>query len=242
MAIPNIDDLTGTSSTTFQIGIPQISTPVVLKNVTGSLELTNLAGTADVSLTALSLNLSATSDQIVLNSAATGSGSSWTSTLSNAASGQTSALTLRLPPNAGTAGQVLTTDGNNPANLSWSTVLSGAAFDTKVSHTVLFSDTSPYTYLSLPIGAIISQIAVIVDTAFDGTGAALSVGVSGTPSKFMIAGASDLTTIGRYATSSVEAVAPSGSAQTILLTFNGGTGSTAGSCRVITTYAVPTAV
>lgn len=232
----NVLDLSTTSNTTFQIGIlgPQI------KNNAGNLELTNAAGSADVSLTALKLNLSGTSGQIVLNSAATESGSSWKTTLQNAVSGQTADLILSLPPTAGTSGQVLQTDGSG--NTSWVSVSSGAAYDTNVIHTVNYSDTSPYAYLTLPANAIIKEISVMVDTAFNGTGPSLSVGVSGTPSKFMVAGASDLTTAGQYSTTAVQEVATSGTSQAIILTFNAGVGATAGVARVMMTYTVPTSV
>lgn len=239
MANPNIEDLTGTSLPSFQIGIPTISTPVVLTNTTGTLELKNLAGT-DIGLVALNIKLSASSNQIVLNSAATETGASWKTTISTAPTGQTADWTLTLPSSPGTTGQVLQTDGTGVT--SWVAAGSTAPLDTKVVHTVTFSDTSPYTYLTLPINAVISQIAVIVDTAFNGTGPSISVGITGSTSKFMIAGASDLTTVGRYSTSAVEAVAPSGSTQVVLLTFNVGTGATAGSARVLTTYSVPSVV
>lgn len=236
MATPNILDLTGISGTTFQIGLKG----PILKNNSGNIEATNAGGTADVSITALGINLSGTSGQIVLNSAATESGASWKTIIQNATSGQTADWTLTLPSSPGTSGQVLTTDGSG--NTSWTSVSSGAAYDTNIAHVGSYTDSSPYSMFTLPANAIIKSVSVNVTTAFNGTNPAISLGIAGSTSKFLPSTDVDLTTVGQYGAIACQAVASSGSTQAIIITLNSGTGGTAGAYELLVTYTVPTLV
>src|SRR5258707_194999 len=110
---PNIVDITGVSSSTLQVGI---AGPVV-KNTGSAFALRNSTDAADVALTASAISLSATSNQIILNSAASESGSFWKTVVKNAASGQTADVLFALPSSNGTTGQFLQTDGSG--NLSY---------------------------------------------------------------------------------------------------------------------------
>jgi len=232
----NILDLSGISGTTFQVGLKG---PLV-KNNSGNFELTNAAGTSDVSLTASVVNHSATSGQIVLNSAATGSGSSWTTTIQSAQTGQTAAWTLTLPSSAGTTGQVLQTDGTGIT--SWVSTASGAAYDTNVAHVGTYTDASPYSMFTLPANAIIKSVSVNVTTAFNGTSPAISLGVTGTTSKWLPSTDVDLTTVGQYGAIYCQSVATIGSSQAVIITLNPGTGGTAGAYEILVTYTVPNLV
>jgi len=68
-----------------------------------------------------------------LNTNAAGSGADWKLTLARPVSGMTAAWTLTLPPNAGTSGYVLQTDGSG--NTSW--VAQSGGSSTFASYTVL---------------------------------------------------------------------------------------------------------
>jgi len=225
-----------TSASSWQVGL---SGPIIVNN-TGSLVLYNATQTANVSLTALNLSLSGTTSQIILNSAATESGASWRTLIGSAISGQTADVTFNLPANGGSSGQVLQTDGSG--NTSWVSAASTATTIQTITHTVLYSDTSPYAYFTLPINAVIEQINVNVTTAFNGISPSLSVGVTGTTSKWMTALQNNLGTVGGYTTDLCRFVATSGSTQAIIITFSPGGAATAGAANVQLWYSVPSAV
>lgn len=228
-------DLVGISGSTLVLNLngPQINTDGT------NIFLQANGGGSDVELTASVLNASATSGQIILNSAATGSGSSWITTIQNAQSGQTAAWTLTLPASPGSPNQVLQTDGSGTT--SWVNAGSTSACVSTHMETIAFGATSPVTLFTLPADAVVHEISVIVDVAFTGgTGSQVAVGVSGTTSKFAGAGQSNLGVVGLYKIDGCEAVATSGTTQALIATYSANS-ATAGSARVITKYSVPAA-
>lgn len=231
MANGIFEDLFGTLKSYFQIGLggPRV------KNLTGNINLRNAGDSADVALTASLVNVSG--DTLVINSDAAETSADWKYTLGRPTSGMLVDQTITLPPTAGTTGQVLSTDGSG--NTSWVSAANTAPCLSQHSETVAFGASSPVTLFTLPANAVIYSIDVIVDTAFTGgTSPTLTVGVSGTTSKYVGSGDNDLTTAGRYMVHPSNL--PDVSTEALIATYSAG-GSSAGSARVITTYSVPAA-
>jgi len=170
-------DFLGTFASTFQIG----KAGVRLKNNAATLEVKAADGTTDAAVTTSKLNVSG--DEIVLNSDAAESEADWKVTLKRPATGMTADVAFTLPADDGTPGQVPQTDGSG--NLSWVSAGSTADCMHINSTTIAYGDTSPVSLFTLPANAVVEKVKVIVDTAFNGTAPILSIGVSGTPSKYM---------------------------------------------------------
>ena len=112
----------GTQTGQFILGLLGVR----LKNNAGNLDVKTNDDTAYADVTANKFN--ATGDTgIVINSDAAGTGADWKVTINRATSGMTADVTLTLPPDDGTAGQVLQTDGTGV--LSWTTVATDATLD-----------------------------------------------------------------------------------------------------------------
>lgn len=233
MAVENILDLSGISSTSFTLG--PIASGVRIKNSTGNLVVRNNADGADAELTASKVNISG--NILVLNSDAAGSGADWLYTIQRPSSGMTAAVTITLPPDDGTAGQVLQTDGSGVT--TWTTVATAATVTVDTT-TINFGDTSPIAMFTLPANAVVDEVDVIIDTAFNDVAAQLSIGISGTPAKFMSAGANYLagTALSVYTATACRGVATSGSTQAVIATLSPGSAS-AGSVRVQVKYYIP---
>lgn len=222
-------DLLGTTRAYFKIGG---TTGVRLKNNSGNLEVRNTGDSADAAVTTSKVNISG--DVIDINSDAAGSGADWKYTLQRPASGMTAAVTLTLPPDDGTSGQVLQTDGSGV--LTW--VSAGATgLALKMDTTSLaFGASSPVSMMTTGAADIIDHIDVIIDTPFDGTPSA-SVGISGTTSKYMAATDLDLTA----AAGTVFTVHPgldAAGAESLIITYSAG-GASAGAARFIVFYGTP---
>lgn len=229
MAIKNLfSDLLGTTLNFFKIGL---SGPR-LKNDSGNLAVRDTADTADVTVTASTLN--ASSDVgLVINSDAAGSGADWKITIDRPTSGMTADWTLTLPVDYGSTGQVLQTDGSG--NTSWVSAGSTAQCLTVDTTTLNFGASSPVTLFTLPANAIIDTVKVIVDTAFDDT-PTVTVGVSGDTARYMGATNNDLTAIAVYETN--PGIAANGSTEALIATYSAGAASV-GSARVVVSYVVP---
>lgn len=224
-------DLIQTMMGYFRIGGPA---GVRLKNSSGNLLVRNPGDSADAEVTAAKVNVSG--ETIIINSDAAGAGADWAYNLTRPTSGMTAAVTLTLPPDDGTANQVLQTDGSG--NLSWASAGSTAACISVDTTTVAFNSSSPVTMFTLPANAVVERVRVVVDTAFDATGpAALTVGKSGTTAKYMGSGDSDLTATGVYEV--CPGVEPLGSTEALIVTFSAGSGGAAGSARVEVEYTIP---
>lgn len=223
-------DLVGTVSGYVRLGL----TGVRLKNSSGDLAIRNAGDSADAAVTTSKVNVSG--DALDINSDAAGSGDDWKYTIQRPSSGMTAAVTLTLPVDDGSASQVLSTDGNGV--LSWASAGTTSQCATVDTTTVAFGDSSPVSAFTLPANAVVDEVEVIVDTAFDGTAPTLSVGIAGTTAKYMGTTGNDLkATAGtRFVAHPNEA--PVGTTEAIIVTFNAD-GSAAGSARVLVTYSVP---
>lgn len=222
-------DLLGTTKAFFKIGG---SLGVRLKNVTGNLFVRNAGDSADAEITASKVNVSG--NGIELNSDAAGSGADWKATIQRSTTGMTADLTLTLPIDDGTSGQVLSTDGTGV--LSWASAGDTSLADKLNSTSLAFGTSSPVAMFSTGSADIVDYIDVVIDTAFNGT-PSLSIGITGTASKYAGTGDIDLTA----AAGTSFQIHPNLNAQGIealIATYSAG-GATAGAARVIVHYATP---
>lgn len=222
-------DLWGTTKAYFKIGG---TTGVRLKNSAGDLLVRNTGDTADAAITTSKANISG--DVLDINSDATGAAADWKYTIQRPAAGMTAAVTLTLPVDDGTAGQVLSTDGAGVLSFVSAGVTSLAD---KLNDTSLaFGTASPVAMMTTGAADIVDYIDIVIDTAFDGT-PSLSIGVSGTTSKYSSTTDVDLTA----AAGTVFTVHPGLGAQgaeALIATYVAG-GATAGAARIIVHYATP---
>lgn len=209
--------LRGTIETVFQIGIT--STAILLKNVSGKLAFRNKADSAYINAQLNALE--------VFNSAGT-----FKTTIAQTTN--SADLTLNLPPDAGTAGYGLQTDG--AGNLTWVPAGSTADCIHVDTTTLAFGDTSPKTLFTLPANAIIVAVQIIVDTVFNGTAPTVSIGIAGTVSKYVGTGDVDLKTANIYQIN--PGIIASGSSESLIATYSADS-SSAGSARILVHYTNP---
>lgn len=206
---------------------------VRLKNVSGNLVVRNNADAADAAITASVLN--ASGDSLVLNSDAAGAGADWTYTISRPASGMTAAVTITLPPDDGSPGQVLTTDGSGVT--TWETPASTAQTTQTFTTPITFADAGSVVPLfTTPTDTMIERVDVINDTAFDAA-TSLSVGINGgSASKYMTTAQVDLQGTATTVWSAVNGQAIA-SAEDLEATV-GASAAAAGAARIIVYYHV----
>ena len=181
-------DLLGTTLTKFQVGLGAAG--LTLKVATGKFRSRNVADTADAPI--VGSIIAASGDSLQLNEDATNLSADWAYNINRPASGMTAAQTLTLPPDAGTNGFGLVTNGAGIA--SWQPVVGGADKSVTDTTALVFGSVSPVSNFTLPANALVQEVKVVIDTPFTGgTGASASVGIAGTTSKYMGSGSLDLT-------------------------------------------------
>ena len=226
-------DLLGTSLVKFQVGLGAAG--LAFKVASGKFRARNVADSADAPI--VGSIIAASGDSIQINEDAIGSGADWAYNLNRPATGMTSALTLTLPPDAGTNGFAFTTNGAGIT--SWQAVAGGADKPVTDTTSVVFGSTSPLANFTLPANALVTDVTVIIDTPFTGgTGATLSVGIAGTTAKYMGSGSLDLLAAAGTSFSVMPNVIPLGTSEAIITTY-AAAGATAGAARVLTTYVIP---
>lgn len=221
-------DLFGTSKAFFRLGF----TGPRFKDGSGNLLIRNAGDSADAELTASKVKVSG--EILEINSDAAGSGADWKYTLQRPTSGMTAAVVFTLPVDDGTPNQVIATDGSGV--LSFASAASTASSEKVDTTTLAFGTTSPLTLFSTGASDVINMAEIIIDTAFDGA-PSVSIGISGTTSKYMAATDVDLT----MAAGTVFRVHPGKTAQgaeALIATYSAG-GATVGSARVQVYYDTP---
>lgn len=209
--------LRGTIESVFQIGIS--STAILLKNVSGKFALRNKADSAYINAQVNGIEIfdSGGTNKVTITQQTLGGD-----------------ITFSLPPDDGTSGQVLQTDG------SGTTVWASAGSTADCMHvdttTLAFGDGTPKTLFTLPANAIIDHIDVIVDTIFNGTAPTLSIGISGTVSKYTGTGDVDLKTANIYTIH--PGIIAVGSTEALIGTYSADA-SSAGSARILVHYTNP---
>ncbi len=226
-------DLIGTSLTKFQLGIggPNV------KNNSGIVEARNAADSAYVGLA--SLLFKTYGDDFELNSGSTSSGASWKMTLRRPSSGMTHDLIFLFPSADPSPGQALTVTSlvGNVVTLQYSSVATGNDKLVVDTTSLAFGTASPLTLFTLPLGAIISYIEIVIDTAFTGA-PSLSIGITGTTAKYMPATAVDLTAASGTIFQYTQGLIGPGTTEALIATYAAG-GAGAGAARILIYYANP---
>lgn len=221
-------DLLGTVGSYFKLGISGVR----LKDSSGNLLVRNTGDSADAAITASQVNVSGNS--VVINSDAAGSESDYQITISRPTSGMSANYTLQLPVDDGTPNQVLATDGSGV--LSWASASSTASCDKIDTTSLAFGDSSPISMFTTGSSDVITKVQIVVDTAFNGS-PSVSIGISGSTSKYMASTAVDLTATA----GTVFEVHPGKSAQgaeSLIATYSAGSAS-AGAARILVWYSTP---
>ena len=227
MAAGIFTDLLGTTKAYFRIGLAGPR----LKASGSDVIVRNGADGADANLTAAKVSVSG--NVLELNSAAAGSGADWKMTLQRPTSGQSAAITLTLPPTAGTANQVLQTDGTGVT--TWASAASTASCDKVDTTSLAFGTASPLALFSTGAADIITKVQVVVDTAFTPGTPTVSIGVSGTTSKYMSTGDLDLTVAGTY---EVHPGVAAAGVEALIATYAASSAS-AGAARILVYFSTP---
>lgn len=220
-------DLFGTTKTAFQIAIGGVR----LKNSSANLLVRNSADSADSNITAAKVSISG--EILEVNSDAAGSGADWKYTIQRPTSGMGAAVVLTLPVDDGTASQVLSTDGSGV--LSWVSAGSTAASEKIDTTSLAFGTSSPVAMFTDGAADIIERIQIIVDTAFNGTAPTVTIGISGTTSKYSGTGDVDLKTVGVY---EIHPGIAAAGAEALIATYVADS-SSAGAARILVMYATP---
>lgn len=222
-------DLLGTLRATFKLGG---TTGVVLKNSAGNLLIRNTGDSADAAVTTSKLNMSG--DALDINSDAAAAGADWKYTLQRPAAGMTAAVVLTLPPDDGSPSQVLQTDGSG--NLTWVSAGSTANAEKMDTTNLAFGTASPLSLFSTAAADILSKVQVVIDTPFNGA-PSLSVGISGTTSKYMSTTDVDLTAAAGTVFE-VHPGLPAAGVEALIATYTAG-GASAGAARILVTRVSP---
>lgn len=224
-------DIKGTSEAYFKIGLSQ-GARLTPANLGADLDISNTADSAYINIRCLNAYLAG--NNIVLNEQATEAGADWKMTIARPSSGMTANVVYTMPA-APTNGYFLTTDGSG--NLSWAAVSSPSVPEkvTVDSTPFVFGDFgADLTMFTLPANAVVHDVQVIVDTAFDAA-ATIEVGITGNTSKYMTTGQNDLTEAARFQSSPNNI--PVGTTEAIKGTFTGT--PTVGAGRVLVFYSIP---
>lgn len=210
--------LRGTIESVFQIGIT--STAILLKNVSGKLALRNKADSAYINAQVNGLEIfdSGGTNKVTITQGTLGGD-----------------ITLVLPTTDGSAGQVLQTDG--AGTTTWASAGTTSDLVHVDTTTLAFGDSSPKTLFTLPANAVIHLIKIIVDIAFNGTAPTVSIGISGTVSKYVGTGDVDLKTANVYEIDPGAIAA--GGTEALIATYSADS-SSAGSARIEVYYSNPT--
>lgn len=228
------EDLIGTSLGKLQHGIGGPFS----KNVSGDLAARD---PTDASYVAMRMALAKIfGNDIQLNSGATESGASWIMTLSRPSAGMTGDVQIIMPPDlAPSVNQALTiaSISSGVITLQWATIAAGTDKIVVDTTTLAFGTSSPITMFTAPANAEILVVELVIDTAFNGT-PTLSVGVSGTTSKYAPTSAWDLTAAAKTRFKYHPNEPASGSTAALIATYSAG-GASAGAAHILTWYCIP---
>jgi len=227
------DDLLGTLRNAFQLGLGGPK----LKNNAGTVEARNAA---DSAYAALAASLFKTyGNDFELNAGAAGAGDDWKFTLRRPSTGQTHDLIVVFPSGDPAPGQALTVTSlvGDVVTLQWTTVAAGTDKVVVDTTSLAFGTASPLALFTLPANAVVREVKVIIDTAFNGT-PSLSVGIAGTASKYLGSTQVDLTAAAGTVFTVDPGLAAVGATEALIATYAAG-GATAGAARIEIAYAIP---
>lgn len=224
-------DLLGTTRAYFRIGLAGPR----LKNDSGDLAVRNAADSADAALTTSFLKNSGDSIEINSDAANTGTDRKLTISRNPAAS---AALEIQAPPAKGTDGYLLRQKAGTAAGVLELELVAPTSsnMNEAVDTTSLaFGSTSPVAMFSQSATAVIDKIQIIIDTAFNGT-PSLSIGITGSTSKYAAATDIDLTAAAETVFEIHPGKPAPGSPEALIATYSAGSAS-AGAARIIVYYA-----
>lgn len=226
-------DLLGTLYSKFQLGLggPQ------LKGSTGTVEVRNAADNAYATIRAALLEVYG--DDIVINAGAAESGADWTFTVTRPSTGMTHNIQVIWPSADPSVGQALTVASfaGDVITLGYTTIAGGAEKTVVDTTSLAFGTSSPVAMYTAPANAVELMFQIIIDTPFDGT-ATLSIGITGTTSKYVSTNQVDLTAPAGTIFEICPGVAAAGGTENLILTYSAG-GATVGAARILGYYAVP---
>ena len=214
MSVLNFLKLDGTQSTKFQVGAA--AGGVQLKNDSGNLDIRNGTDSAWATANVGEILLHGTTYNVGLLPS----------------SSATATYNLTMPVSAGSAGQVLQTDGTGV--LSWVNSVSGAT-DVTLSVPLAFGSAGTVSIGTLPANAVILTVQFVVDTAWDST-PSMSVGIVGNLSKYMGSGDVNLNVAAGW---EVSPNLPADTSSEALEITYAAASSTVGSGRLLVSYCVP---
>lgn len=224
-------DLLGTTYTKLQIGLG--ASALALKVASGKLRARNAADSADVAV--VGSIIAASGDSIEINEDASGSGADRKYTIARPASGMAGDLSITLPADVGTNGFALVTNGAGVT--SWQAVAGGNDREITDTTSIAFGSAGTVAMYTHPANAVVQAVKVVIDTPFNGV-PSLSVGITGTLSKYLAASAVDLTAAAGTSFEVDPGVVANGSAESIIATY-AAAGATAGAARILMTYVIP---
>lgn len=230
-------DLLGTTGQFFRVGL---SGPR-LKNESGALHVRNAADAAFADMVVATLQaagINITGNDLVLNSDGA-SGADRTMTLRRPSTGMSGNLVIVLPPGDPAPGQAMTVTSfvGGIITLDWSTVAGGVDKVITDTTSLAFGTSSPLSMFTLPANAVVKNVKIVVDTAFNGT-PSVSVGVTGTTSKYMGATQVDLTAAAGTVFEVDPGLASVGTTESLIATYSAG-GASAGAARILVDYVIP---
>lgn len=226
-------DIVGVLGAKLQLGIggPQV------KGSSGKVQARNAS---DAAMATIEAALFATyGDDFELNSGAAGSGADWKFTLRRPSTGMTHALTVVYPSGDPSVGQALTVASfaSDIITLQWTTIAAGTEKIVVDTTNLAFGSSSPLTLFTMPANAVVRSVKVIVDTAFNGT-PTLSIGISGTTSKYMGSTQVDLTAAATTVFEVDPGLTSVGTTEALIATYAAGAAS-AGAARIEVSYCIP---
>lgn len=228
-------NLLGTSETKFRIGL---TGPTVKQESGTEASIRNTADSAYATLRALLYKTFG--NDFELNSGAAGSGPDWKMTLRRPSTGMTLDVVFVLPAaGAPTTGQVLsvTSVAAGVITLGYATVPTGTDQVRCDTTSLAFGSSSPVTMFNLPAGAVVRLVSITIDTAFNGT-PTVSVGITGTTSKYAPTSAFDLTAAAGTVFQYVPGTQAPGAIEAIIATYSAG-GASAGAARIEVEWVIP---
>lgn len=230
-------DLLGTTAQYIRIGL----TGPRLKNNSGALHVRDAGDTAFADLVAATLQgvgLNLTGNDLVLNSDGA-SGADRKMTLRRPSTGMSADLVIQLPAGDPAPGQAMTVTSfaGGVITLDWATVAGGTDKVITDTTSLAFGAGATVNMFTLPANAVVKNVKIVIDTAFNGT-PSVSIGVAGTTSKYMASTQVDLTAAAGTVFEVDPGLASNGSTEALIASYSAGSAS-AGAARILVDYVIP---
>lgn len=228
-------NLLGTVLDRFQLGL----TGPMIKNDSGQISARNAADSAYAALRAALVRVFG--DEIELNAGATGAGDDWTMSLVRPGTGMTTNIDIVLPAGTPSPGQLLrvASYSGGLVTLEYASASEGATNVVLMDTTTLaFGSSSPLAMFTKPANALVERVKVIIDTPFNGTAPQVSIGISGTTSKYAAASHIDLKAAAGTVFDIDNGLVATGGTEDLIATYTADS-SSAGSARLQVIYVIP---